>query len=279
MLVTDVSNLKPGSHKVVTATCDLQISEKCRGEIKNPYRDMLKYMDSNSGLNVCLPCSRRTKQTGRSNPNFKYDFPDDYLNSIDTESKAYLLGWIASDGHLAKTTVVIQINKKDAQILTTMRNLLTDSLPITSSRIDMVSLSINSLQLRNAVANHLNVSGTKKSYTVQMPELSDQLMWHFLRGYFDGDGSIRSINERKYKSDLYCSIASKSDGFRESLCNFLSSNNIKSWNYGRGSVNMWSDHAYKFISMMYSNSSSDLRLDRKYDRFMEWTNKFNYELL
>lgn len=99
MFLEDTSGLSRGSHKQVSVVCDFQESKSCLVNVTRSYRDARDNMDRNNGSYICFQCSRFMKYSGRNNPNCKYKALDDHLmDVIDSEVKAYLLGWIASDG-------------------------------------------------------------------------------------------------------------------------------------------------------------------------------------
>jgi predicted amidophosphoribosyltransferase len=82
------------SHKQVYGECSSKISDNCREGWIGEYRTFFKNFKENDGKLVCASCSRKLKNSGRSNPNCKYKFNDKYFKEIDTEEKAYFLGWI-----------------------------------------------------------------------------------------------------------------------------------------------------------------------------------------
>ena len=76
------------------------LSESCLVKVMRRYSNVQNTMDRNNGKYICPLCSIMRKR-GRNNPNCKYKNLDDHLmDVIDTEKKAYLLAWIASDGSL-----------------------------------------------------------------------------------------------------------------------------------------------------------------------------------
>jgi len=72
-----------------------------------------------------------------------------------------------------------------------------------------------------------------KTFIITFPELREDLKRHFIRGYFDGDGSISDINPKKYKSDeryinkYFCFNIISNKNFIEQLKNILNNLNIK----------------------------------------------------
>jgi dUTP pyrophosphatase len=241
--------------------CEVQQSDKCKKIYLREYRDILNTKERNDNTFICLSCSRFIKNSGRSNPNCKYIFDDGFMTIINTERKAYLLGWIASDGSLRESGVKISIHEKDEDVLKHLRDTICEDLPI-SKRKDkqMVSLTINSTQISEDVCNHLGINAGKKDSVVKFPELSNEnLQWHFIRGYFDGDGSI-CPRKNGYPR---CNITSNSTDILEALkefCNIPCShtNTQLEW-VGINSID--------FLGRMYKDCN--IKLTRKYEKFVE----------
>ena len=102
--------------------------ENCHKEFKiRPSR--FKRNNSHSCSKKCRNKIDSIKYLGRNNPNYLYKLNDDYFKDID-DNKAYILGWIASDGHIAKRGFAISIDKKDLLILEKIRDLISLDLPI-----------------------------------------------------------------------------------------------------------------------------------------------------
>src|SRR6476469_1999984 len=103
----------------IWAECDSRTSHKCRVRWLVSARLLRRTKARNNDKNICVYCSRAIKSTGRNNPNCKYKSLDDcFFDNVDTEEKAYFLGWIASDGSISKNgSINIFVQKKDAGIL------------------------------------------------------------------------------------------------------------------------------------------------------------------
>lgn len=211
---------------------------------------------------------------GRKNPNTKYlKLDDNFFKNVDNEGKAYLLGWIASDGNVKKSGINISIHKKDIKCLEQLRDLICEDLPIVSvNNTTMVKLSISSKTISSDVCILLNISPQKKSHTINFPNLeTDDLKWSFLRGFFDGDGSIRCINNEHRTPE--CNIVTSSENMRKSIIDFTkipcSENDINlSW-YG--------NNALDFLNKIYKNSK--YRLSRKYELYLDistWVPSISY---
>lgn len=137
----------------------------------------------------------------------KYNCDDSFFDIINTEEKAYWLGFIYADGCITcGNHLQVSLAAKDAKHLEKFRDALKSTNPVhvykgtcTGVEIAYCKLDIRSSQLYN----QLNVKGVteRKTNTLTFPEdgiVPKELVSHFLRGYFDGDGTINI--QRQYKT-------------------------------------------------------------------------------
>ena len=126
----------------------------------------------------------------------KYRYHDDIFETIDNEEKAYWLGFLYADGYVrerkSSSEVRLKLSIKDIEHLMRFKIFISpDDIPIvneTTGNSKCVKVSINS---RKIVRDLINLGCTnKKSKTIKMPKITDNLLNHFIRGYFDGDGWI-----------------------------------------------------------------------------------------
>lgn len=122
----------------------------------------------------------------------KHDICEDYFENIDTQAKAYFLGFLYTDGSVSSknSTISLDLNKKDSHILHAFAKEIYKS----EYKIG-VRHSENSEQLRIYSAkmkSDLAKLGCtpRKTFTIRIPKLRKDLMPHFIRGVFDGDGNI-----------------------------------------------------------------------------------------
>lgn len=130
----------------------------------------------------------------------KYKLNSNYFDNIDTEDKAYFLGFLYADGNHtmthSKKVVRISINKKDREILEKFNLLLNHEKPIRVSKKDMVELEIADQQISKSLFKYGMMPN--KTFQLKFPEFLDySLRWHFIRGYFDGDGGISIYRPKK----------------------------------------------------------------------------------
>lgn len=122
-----------------------------------------------------------------------YFVNENYFNRIDTPNKAYILGFLYADGYNNEKNGSLQISlqNRDIVILEKIKR-ETESTCNIKNYDTYCHLTINSRKL----SNDLNKWGCHqaKSFTLRFPDfLSDDLMSHFIRGYFDGDGCVQTF--------------------------------------------------------------------------------------
>ena len=217
----------------------------------------------------CSGILKRSLYEGRSNPNCRYtSLQDNFFEHIDSEEKAYILGWIASDGSISKNGyITIEIKKEDKLILEKIRDILCKELNISNRKRVSQNNSILrfcSRQMVQDACKWLLISPGEKSFTIRLPKLNEELTWAFLRGYFDGDGHLtKTTNKTRYlKSD----IASCSSKMRDDIKKFTK---IQCSNSDETNRIYWSGkNAMLFLDKIYENAS--VYLERKYNRYLEW---------
>jgi hypothetical protein len=140
----------------------------------------------------------------------KYSFDESFFEKIDSHEKAQILGFFAADGWVSdleseRGVFEISLNTVDLDYLEWIKKTMLYSGPITFSEkktnnklFPVCRLSISSKKIQNDLAN-LGMFA-RKSLTLKFPLLSqvpDDFVHSFVRGYFEGDGSIVINNKTK----------------------------------------------------------------------------------
>ncbi len=131
--------------------------------------------------------------------NKKYEIDETIFEKIDCEWKAYFLGLLFSDGNVYHNTVCISLQQSDKNLLLKLKEILFGNQPKelyvrntgNPNHQLQYKLSIHSKK----IADDLRKLGciSKKSLTLKWPDegvIPKNLMHHFIRGIFDGDGTI-----------------------------------------------------------------------------------------
>lgn len=132
-------------------------------------------------------------------------FDENFFEIIDTEEKAYWLGFIYADGCVSGKVFSLKISAKDIEHLKKFKNAIKSEHKICEFvnnngfgiGNEACSIAINNKKLLKDLLNcGVKQRKTKElSFKVSMP---NELIRHFIRGFFDGDGSIYSTSAKKY---------------------------------------------------------------------------------
>jgi intein-encoded DNA endonuclease-like protein len=139
-----------------------------------------------------IPIRRRTN---------KCVFNDDFFSTIDTEQKAYWLGFITADGnvHRDESTLQINLSAVDEGHLAKLAMIFRREVKsIKHSKTPMRYFSIYSKRLcGDLIQLGVLPNKTDEDQSAIFNNVPNHLKRHFIRGLFDGDGSIAQSN--KYK--------------------------------------------------------------------------------
>jgi len=203
----------------------------------------------------------------------KYKLNEDFFKIIDTEEKAYLLGFLFADGYINEKLfyVDITLHMKDKEILNIfVKYLYPEGRPLSKIRKNYLRLIINSKVLVSNLVKHGCMQA--KTFKIKFPEIPNILQKDFIRGYFDGDGCISSSNDSLTISFIgTIEFLDKLNKILDNNCNLNETiydkrykerdNNIRSLRFGG---NIIINRIYHYI---YDNSN--LYLKRKKDVFLE----------
>jgi Homeodomain-like domain len=124
----------------------------------------------------------------------------DYFSQIDSPTKAYLLGLLATDGTVnsASNAITLKISIKDIELVELLRDEISPRsmvhtytmapLPGYTKERQVANITVCSAQLK-ADLGYLGVV-PRKTFTLQWPDLQPQFTAPFLLGCLDGDGML-----------------------------------------------------------------------------------------
>jgi hypothetical protein len=148
-----------------------------------------------------MACIFALKQRGiepRSNSQThrRYHLDETFFDAVDTEEKAYWLGFLTADGTIRERVVMLLLQARDVGHLYKFTSSLRSTHPVTlrdntfeGEVYHCAQVSIGSTRLVTAL-KRLGVA-ERKSLTVRPCEyVPDHLLSHYWRGVFDGDGYI-----------------------------------------------------------------------------------------
>ena len=221
------------------------------------------------------------KRTGKAGKRI-YKVDENFFKCINTEEKAYILGFICADGHIEKDRLDITVSIKDRDILEKIRYAMHSNHPIKEINkinpykktnrevLTLVELMIGSVELvKPLFAMGLT---TNKTYTLNgdiLRYIPKYLIRDFLRGYFDGDGNV--FFGRRYDSGYKynINICGNEDFLLKSFQTYFPSSNKLYKDLYSKQCYVWKisqkDKVRDFMYYLYYNSS--IFLQRKYNEF------------
>lgn len=195
-----------------------------------------------------------------------------------SSNMSYILGFTFADGSintsLHHNKLCYQIKNKDAEILKFIikeiqpsRNYYSYSRNNESGSISeyvMVDFSSKKI-VQNLI--QLGCVPNKTYKDINLPKIPNHFFGDFLRGLFDGDGSINYCDRKGTNlKRVGCSISSNSSNFLEQIRETIGFGSISL--HGTPALKFYSKgDIYNFYNIIYS--SECFKLERKYDKFKE----------
>lgn len=185
--------------------------------------------------------------------------------NLEEEESQYWIGYICADGNIQYSSknrnYTMKIASIDIDIINKARMFFGDRCLYHFQKSNNIHIAyVNSRQLCEYLIN-LNIIPNKSLVLDPYIKITSA----FIRGYFDGDGSLRWESSRKS-----CKITCGSEIFIKRIQDFTSSIGIYS------SLNKWNNAYYlhfgrkeeckKFLHYIYDNAT--IYLDRKYNLFV-----------
>lgn len=252
-----------------------QSINKLRKEFKLQF-DAIKKILIESGIPV------RTQRESR----LTYQYNENYFSEINTHDKAYWLGFIYADGFITKKTngsPVFGLTLGEKEPLEKLNSCLGSNKPIKEYK-KTNSYSGNSVEYKLAFCSPKMVEDLErwgcvenKTFKLKFPTfLSEELMPHFIRGYFDGDGSVFLHIQKAHNKEYimlgvqFCGIES----FLRELAKHISAETCV-YKDKRKSTDCWkiqlqsNVRSLELYHYMYHNAGN-IYLSRKKDKFEDF---------
>lgn len=223
----------------------------------------------------------------------RYTLDEHYFDFIDTEAKAYILGFIYADGFVGDekfNNLVISINDIEILEFIAKEFKFTGKIRKTKKGGFLNSKCGYSLNFSSKImVSRLREIGLypNKSLTLdKLPHINSNLMRHFIRGYFDGDGSIvLSHNSSYYKSNegitkyiysTYCFMILGTKVFLEEILNITNFKYAKIYNTKTDAIKCIKITAKREFENIfnYLYDGSTIKLERKYNKWNEIKSAF-----
>lgn len=208
----------------------------------------------------------------------KLEVDSDYFEVIDNEHKAYWLGFLTADGHVSsyKNDIELALKEEDYDHIVKFKNDIKSNHKITQKIIELENKKHKAYRINiadkklNSDLNYLGLN-SNKSYKAYIPFrfVPNELIPHYIRGLFDGDGCVRKQNKNG-TGIIICTTASQmmvndiTECMEKELNIAVKVSKKRNTNvsdvkiYKQDDVNTFYDWIYK---------DATIYLDRKYEKF------------
>lgn len=204
-----------------------------------------------------------------------------FFDDIDTKEKAYALGLWVADGWLTTKNYQVGFCNNEIDLVDLFRNLLESDHKIYKREVKKANnyrLIIGSKLLHSGLIN-LGFNAEKSS-TAKYPLIAKEFDSHFIRGVFDGDGCItRNLRAKDKIPELSIRIAGTLDLMRSmnekipgSAGQIYKEKRHQDW----FSILRFSVRKSLLFCQWIYNDSEGLRLERKYQRYIDYRNKSGF---
>ncbi len=239
-----------------------------------------KYSVSFSWVNEFLK-SRNVKIRNRSQASRIFKINEHYFDKIDSEEKAYWLGFIFADGCNTRKGFTISISRKDKDHLNKIKNVLyddnryniKDAYAFCKGKKYKISQFWLTSKYLSGVLSGLGAIPAK-SLVLKFPEWIDKLLIrHFIRGYFDGDGCLHVYRNRATATFSLIGTNEFLNSVNSILKNKIGL--IECCMSKRNRVWYLTTTRHNNLKLIYDwfYSDADLFLSRKKEKFIEYFNK------
>lgn len=214
---------------------------------------------------------------------------EDFFEIINSESKAYWLGFLYADGYVCKRydknghqkggSIELCLKSDDKYHIQNFLDDINSSAPISNKTITLNDRKysakrtcVSSIKLVNDLIRHGCVEN--KSLILKPPlTVPKELLHHFIRGYFDGDGCVAFYPERYHyvysiigTQEVLKFIADESNVSSFEIRSFEHKNCFELRIYSKKDVEKFHNYIYK---------DKSIYLERKYQKalsMMKWCN-------
>jgi intein-encoded DNA endonuclease-like protein len=249
-----------------------------------------KYNRNRTTINFLLRRNNIKIRNNKSETRQKYLINQDYFDFINSEQKAYFLGLIYADGtnSLTKNMVRLSLAERDIDILKKLKKEIGTNRPLlfteTSKRNKNWQNTYTLCLSNKKISEQLTKLGCvpAKTKVLKFPAIeiiSNSLLRHFIRGYFDGDGHFgianRERKNKKYYSLVACVVSTEEfcKKLQSIIKSILNINSYISKRYKDKETTIrqlrisGSKQVFKLESWLYHNSN--IYMNRKYKTYLK----------
>lgn len=242
----------------------------------NTYGAKIKTLLKEKGIKI----RTRTEQNRIMSQEGSCKVNHQYFDDINSNQKAWLLGFLAADGNVAsnRNKIKIGVSSIDKQQLEKIKLEIESEREIldyeTNQGFKISELSWSSENHKKQLAKY-GIVPNKTYKEMHLPAFDLDKQLSFILGYFDGDGSFKDDGTTcrfeicSYRPELL-------EDFAKVLNDFCSSNKKVYKNKSRSNyytLTYSTKDVVKILNKLYSLELNDIFLLRKYKKYVHWLEK------
>lgn len=204
-----------------------------------------------------------------------------YFKEIDSNDKAYWLGFICADGNINKNNNKVSLISKDLEVIEGFKECIGAEHAIskreTFDKRTNKTYTGYSIQIGNEIfTNHLINLGvtSNKTDVLEFPNIDKKYYPYFIAGLFDGDGSVSWAGENK--NYLKLNLITTKEIIDFMVKNIFPQYDIEPKYVCRvteNKLNVWKLHLYsdahRFLEYIYGDTNFKYYLKRKYETYLK----------
>lgn len=202
------------------------------------------------------------------------DLDENYFETIDSEKKAYFLGFIFADGNVRGNNFSLEIGFRDKYLLEIFNEAINSEAKISyrkRSNTEVVTTRITSSRFCE-ILSWYGIVPNKTMNTHHLPNnIPEKYKRHFLRGVFDGDGWITQRKVGGFSMGYVCNYKTMAEDFMEMANDLIAEKNYakiikKDKNKDNSYVAQFQKQSQvkQLATALYKDST--IYLTRKYER-------------
>lgn len=192
----------------------------------------------------------------------------DNVFSTYTKESCYWAGFIAADGHIRKNrnTLSIKLSITDYDHLVKFREFI-------GSKVDIkyndtyCYIDVNNPHVVYDLKTNFLIENNK-TFALKFPPIDDEMKSHFIRGFFDGDGSITKTTT--ITTSFTCASPEFMDELKEIIFSLgirLKSKNRIPPTSSSKQISYSGNNSIKIMEWLYFDASDAILLKRKRDKY------------
>lgn len=183
---------------------------RSKAEIESIYNEYLqgstlKELDKKYSTDTCYLFKRhnlKSRTTSETRERYRktciklrYNF-----ESISNETEAYIVGLLLADGYVGESQIGIKLKKSDKNLLLKIKNYFSEEIKLQECSTSFGFVISSKIACQNAI--NIGLSRNKTQKELYIPNMNEEFLSHFVRGYFDGDGSIFKCSNKFLKLNI-----------------------------------------------------------------------------